>query len=215
MQARRTHPSPRLVGPTPGRREEVDGYWYWGLIAIFVAVPELLAAFSKELRADIPWPTISNLVGKDLERHHHWVAVLVVMSIAAATTHAFTRPPQLKQAGRAVRDPAEVRTVHWGWQYIVLTAVVSAAAGLGASLLGGDKNQVGYAIYGSLGLLGVAVPSALAFLWHRVLSIPTLFATLAMLEARRRWVAVLAVALLVALTFHLALYPWPNLAFGS
>jgi hypothetical protein len=43
-----------------------------------------------------------------------------------------------------------------------------------------------------------------------VLSIPTLFATIALLEARRRWVAVVAVSLLVVLAFHLALYPWPN-----
>src|SRR5207249_8670546 len=56
----------KLVGPEPSRREEVNGYWFWGLIALFVAVPEFLAAFSKEVRADIPWPTISNLIGKDL-----------------------------------------------------------------------------------------------------------------------------------------------------
>jgi hypothetical protein len=64
-------------------------------------------------------------------------------------------------------------------------------------------------------VFGIAVPSALAYFWHRVLSIPTLFATVALLDARHRSVAALAVALLVALAFHLALYPWPNFRFGS
>ena len=205
----------KLVGPAPSRREEANGYWFWGLIALFIAVPEFLAAFSKELKADIPWPTISNLIGKDLERHHHWVAAVVVGSIAAVVTHAFTRPAELKKAGHAVRRPEEVEPLVWGWQYIVLTAVASAAAGFAASGMDGDKNQVGYAIYGALALFGVVVPSALAYVWHRVLAIPTLFATVAMLESRFRWVAAVAVALLVTLTFHLALYPWPNFGFGS
>ena len=200
----------KLIGPAASRREELSGYWFWGLVAAFIAVPELLAAFSKDLRADIPWPTISNLVGKDLERHHHWVAALVVGLIAAAITHAFTRPADLKQVGYAVRHPNDTTSLDWSWQYIVLTAVVTSAAGFAASLLGGSKNDIGYAIYGALALLGVVVPSALAFFWHRVLSIPTLFATLALLEARRRWVVVVVVSLLVVLAFHLALYPWPN-----
>jgi hypothetical protein len=198
----------KLVGPAASRREEVSGYWFWGLIAAFIAVPELLAAFSKELKADIPWPTISNLVGKDLERHHHWVAALVVGLIAAAITHAFTRPVDQKQVGYAVRRPA--KTLDWAWQYAVLTAALTSAAGFTASALGGSKNEIGYAIYGALALLGVVVPSALAYFWRRVLSIPTLFATVALLEHRRRWVAVVAVSLLVVLAFHLALYPWPN-----
>jgi hypothetical protein len=130
--------------------------------------------------------------------------------IAAAITHAATRPAALTRAGYSVRQPEEAKPLDWGWQYIVLTAVLTAAAGFAASAFGGSKNQIGYAIYGALAVLGVVVPSALAFFWHRVLSIPTLFATIALLEARRRWVAVVAVSLLVVLAFHLALYPWPN-----
>jgi hypothetical protein len=205
----------KLVGPEVGRREEINGYWFWGLLAIFVAVPELLAAFSKQLKADLPWPTISNLIGKDLERHHHWVAVLVVGSIAAVITHSFTRPQRLKRAGHAVRQPEEARPLALGRQYIVLTAVVASAAGFLASGMGGDKNVVGYAIYGTLVAFGIVIPSTLAYLWHRVLDVPTLFATVALVERRHRWVAVLAVALLVTLAFHLALYPWPNYRFGS
>jgi len=204
----------QLAGPDQSPDDEVNGYWFWGLIALFIAIPELLAAFSAELKADIPWPTISNLIGKDLERHHPWVAAVVVGLITAVIVHVFTRPPDLKRAGRAVRRPDEARRLAWGWQYIVLTAAAASLAGLAASAMGGDKNQVGYAIYGTLALFGIVIPSALAYFWHRVLSIPTLFATLAMLEARHRWVATVAVSLLVVLTFHLALYPWPNPPFG-
>lgn len=181
------------------------------MIALFIAIPELLAAFSHRLKADIPWPTISNLVGKDLEQRYHWVALLVVGSVTAIIVHVFTRPADLKVAGRAVRDPEDVKRLSWTWPYIVLTAVAAAVAGFAASAAGGDKNQVGYAIYGTLIAFGVVIPSVLAYFWHRVLSVPTLFATLAMLETRRRWVATLVVSLLVVLTFHLALYPWPNL----
>jgi hypothetical protein len=62
--------------------------------------------------------------------------------------------------------------------------------------------------------VGVVVPSALAFWWNRILGIPTLFATLAQLSSRVRWLAAVVVALLVVLLFHLALYPWPNYPFG-
>jgi hypothetical protein len=134
--------------------------------------------------------------------------------VTATIVHVFTRPPDLKVAGRAVRRPEDVERLPWTWPYIVLTAVATAVAGFAASAMGGDKNQVGYAIYGTLLVFGVVVPSVLAYVWHRVLSVPTLFATLAMLDARRRWVATLAVSLLVVLAFHLALYPWPNLPFG-
>jgi hypothetical protein len=204
----------KLVGPVEDARDEENGYWFWGLMAVFVAIPELLAAFSSEVKADIPWPTVSNLIGKSLEREHHWVAAVIVGVITAVIVHVFTRPSTLKCAGRAVRSPGDVKRLAWGWQYIVLTAVATAAAGFVVSGMGGDKNAVGYAIYGTLALFGVVIPSALAYFWHRVLAIPTLFATLALLETRHRWVATVAISLLVVLMFHLALYPWPNLQTG-
>jgi hypothetical protein len=178
-------------------------------------VPELLAAFSDTLKADIPWPTISNLVGKDLERHHHWVALLVVGLIVVVTVHTLTYPAAKKKAGRAVRNPSEAVHVQWSGWYIVLVAAAGAAAGVIASALGADKLELGYAIYITLTITGVVVPSVLAYWWSRVLAIPTLFAALAYLRARAAWVAALVVALLVVLLFHLALYPWPNFNFGG
>jgi hypothetical protein len=84
-----------------------------------------------------------------------------------------------------------------------------------ASALGASKNELGYAIYITLTISGVIVPSALAYWWNRVLAIPTLFATIAYLRTRAVWIAALVVALLVVLLFHLALYPWPNYPFGA
>jgi hypothetical protein len=204
-----------FVGDRVSHRDEINGYVFWGLVALFIGVPELLAAFSDTLKADIPWPTISNLVGKDLERHHHWIALLVVGLIVVVTVHALTYPAAKKKAGRAVRDPSETVHVSWSGWYIVLVAAVGAVAGVIASALGANKIELGYAIYITLTVAGVVVPSALAYWWNRVLAIPTLFATLAYLRARAAWVAAVVVALLVVLLFHLALYPWPNFQFGG
>jgi hypothetical protein len=205
----------RLAGAAT-RRDEVNGYVFWGLVTLFIGVPEVLAAFSKTLRADIPWPTISNLVGKDLEANHHWIALLVVGVIVAVTAHALMHPEEQKAAGRALRRQAqEAQPLPWGRAYIAVVAIAGAAAGVAASAAGADKNELGYAIYLTLAVLGILVPSALAYWAHRVLDLPTLFATLAFLRSRAAWVALVVGALLVVLLFHLALYPWPNYHFGS
>jgi len=205
----------KLVGTTVSSRDEINGYVFWGLAALFIGVPEVLAALSKTLKADIPWPTISNLVGKDLERHHHWVALIVVGLIVVVMVHTLIHPDEKKKAGRALRKPAD-QAIHWSWGrwYIFVVALAGAVAGLIASAAGGNKNELGYSIYITLTVFGVVVPSALAYWWHRVLDIPTLFATIAFLRARAAWVALLVAALLVVLMFHLALYPWPNYHFG-
>jgi hypothetical protein len=204
-----------FVGDEVSHRDELNGYVFWGLVALFIGVPEVLAALSSTLKADIPWPTTSNLIGKDLERHHHWVALLVVALIVVVTIHALTYPAAKKKAGRAVREPSEAVHVTWSGWYIVLVAAAGAAAGLIASALGANKIELGYAIYGTLAITGVVIPSALAYWWNRVLAIPTLFAALAYLRARSAWIAAPVVALLVLLLFHLAFYPWPNYPFGG
>ena len=206
----------QVVGPYVDHSDKIKGYWFWGFVATFIAVPEVLAAVSDPLEAHIPWPTISNLVGKDLEAHHHWIALIVVWLIAVVTVHTLTHPRERKRAGRALRVSAEdVKRLGWGWRYICATAIAGSAAGLIASALGGDKNEVGYAIYVTLAVFGIVIPSGLAYWWHRVLAIPTLFATLALLQASHRWMGAFVAGLLVTLLFHLALYPWPNYHFGS
>jgi hypothetical protein len=195
--------------------EELDGYLFWGLVAVFIGAPEVLAALSARLKREIPFPTISNLVGHDLERHHHWVALLVVASIVLVLYHSLTYPRSRMRAGRALQVPADQAVVlEWARPYIAVVGLSAAAAGVVASALGANKTELGYAVYGTLAVVGVVVPSALAFWWNRILGIPTLFATLAQLSSRVRWLAAVVVALLVVLLFHLALYPWPNYPFG-
>jgi hypothetical protein len=71
--------------PAPGAQEKV-GYIFWGIMAAFVAIPELVAA-----GWHVPWPTISETVGH-LEKHHHWVRVLVVAGLAALATRIVFYP---------------------------------------------------------------------------------------------------------------------------
>ena len=196
-----------------GRNAERNGYWFWGLLALFILVPEVLAALSRQLRSDIPWPTISNLIGRNLERHHHWVALVVMGTIVLVAYHAATYKPT--REGHALREPPqEVEEWSWGGWYIVCVAVVTAAAGFVAASAGGSKDTVGFAIYGTVAL-GALVPSLLAYFNAKLIDVPTLFATISYLQRRAHWVAAVFVALLVVLLFHLALYPWPNYTFGG
>ena len=200
--------------------QERNGYVFWGLIALFVGVPEILAALSHGIKRAIPWPTISSLVGGDIEAKHHWTALLVLGLIVLVAYHTLTYPLQRKKLGQPVgRRPEEVRVVGWRWglAYAGATAALVAACGFVAAGAGVSKNELGYAIYVPLALMGVVVPSAFRHFAKVVLSIPTLFATIALLRERPHchWVAGVVVALLVVLSFHLALYPWPNYHFGS
>jgi hypothetical protein len=69
-----------------GGKTEKIGYVFWGVLALFVAIPELIAA-----GWHVPWPTISETVGH-LEKHHHWVRVLVVAGLASFTTRVVFYP---------------------------------------------------------------------------------------------------------------------------
>ena len=73
-------------GAPPAGAQEKVGYIFWGLMAAFVAIPELIAA-----KWRVPWPTISETVGH-LEKHHHSVRILVVAGLAALTTRIVFYP---------------------------------------------------------------------------------------------------------------------------
>jgi hypothetical protein len=198
-------------------QEERNGYLFWGLVTLFIGVPEVLAALSRRLQDAIPWPTISGLVGGDIEAHHHWTALVVLGSIVLVAFHVLTYPPERKRLGRSVPGPVSVTSATVGLGYVVVTAVAVSVSGLAAATAGAGKDALGYAIYVPLALLGVALPSAFPWLRRRVLSIPTLFAALALLRTHGgfHWLAAVLLALLVVLCFHLALYPWPNYPFGT
>jgi hypothetical protein len=82
-----------------------------------------------------------------------------------------------------------------------------------------------YVLYGSLGLLWVAVPSFVALVFQRDVPFPTMFRTVGNFESwlsGRRWpwslgpklawlVAYVIFAGLAILVLHLALYPYPNI----
>lgn len=200
--------------------EERNGYLFWGLLALFIGVPEVLAALSHRLKDAIPWPTVSGLVGGHLEAHHHWTALVVMGLIVLVAYRTLTYPHGEKKLGQPLGRPAAgvpVLSGHWGLRYVVATAVVAAGAGAIAAAAGASKTTLGYAIYVPLILMGVVVPSMLRRWRNRVLSIPTLFATIELLRSRRHWhwVAAVVTTLLVLLSFHLALYPWPNYHFGT
>jgi hypothetical protein len=79
-------PVPAEAPALPGRAQEKVGYIFWGIMAAFVAIPELIAA-----RWHVPWPTISETIGH-LEKHHHSVRILVVAGLAALATRIVFYP---------------------------------------------------------------------------------------------------------------------------
>ena len=80
-----------------GGKTEKVGYVFWGVLALFVAIPEVLAE-----AWHVPWPTISETVGH-LEQHHHWIRVLVLAGLAALATRIVFYPWPNKTPDPAAR----------------------------------------------------------------------------------------------------------------
>ena len=79
---------------TPGQveagdttRRELWGYAFWGTIAAFVAVMELLA----HLGTHVPVPTISQTAA-NLAARHHWVSLLYVGGLVTLTARIVFYP---------------------------------------------------------------------------------------------------------------------------
>ena len=195
----------------PVRPLEKRGYWLWGPLTVFIAVPEILAALSGRLKNAIPWPTISNMTGH-LESLKDWVAIIPVALIAMVAYHVVTYPSSRKKAGHAIRRgrPGAAQELPLGGVYVAFVLASATATGFIADTAGAGKYTLGYAIYSSLAAFGVALPSGLAYWRRKILGAPTLFHTIADLQKRLHWVAVVIVAGLVVLLVHLALYPWPK-----
>jgi hypothetical protein len=186
-------------------RREAWGYVVWGAMALVVGVPEVWAAVARAA----PWPTISGTIGY-LEYHHTWVAVVVIAVVVFAAYHAVRVREDRTDGGRMTGASALSRPDIRAAVFFPLALAGVVVGSVGAhALRPHDKHLYGEVLYGLIALLWIVVPSVLAYVFAKDVPFPTLFATLASLEARVRWVAVLVVAGLVVLLVHLAFYPWP------
>jgi hypothetical protein len=75
------------VEPGDTTQRELWGYVFWGAIALFVAVMELLA----HLGDHVPFPTISQTAA-NLAARHHWVSLLYVGGLVTLTARIVFYP---------------------------------------------------------------------------------------------------------------------------
>jgi len=118
--------------------------------------------------------------------------------------------PGLGEPGRAqdakrLQDELSIR-----WLFIALAVVVVGGL-LAARLNPHGKFFLGYVLYGLIAVVWIIVPSVLAFWFAKDVAFPTVFRTVAYLERRLHFVAVILLVGFVILLIHLALYPWPNI----
>ncbi|MCW3037597.1 MAG: hypothetical protein JWM17_2909 [Actinobacteria bacterium] len=206
-------------------RSEVWGYVVWGAMALVIAIPEITAAVDHK----VPWPTISGMTGH-LEYRWSWVALIVVALIVFAAFHSVTyrwslpgdlatqanqRKLRRTPAGRLTRaldesSGSEKDELSTRWLLIAF-AVVAVGGLLAARLKPHGKFFLGYVLYGLIAVVWVVVPNVLAFWFAKDVAFPTLFRTVAYLERRLHFVAVILLVGYVILLIHLALYPWPNI----
>jgi hypothetical protein len=206
---------PRLVGAWDwligrGRwqnvsRRELQGYLLWVPTALAIAAVEILGALGW---ASIPWTTISTTVGH-LETRWHLLAVVVVVliTLVAFLGIVSARPNSLLAS---ISKPTGFSLTALAWDIGVIIAAVGA--GLIAYWSGAPKLVRGYWIYGLFLILGIIGPSLYALIRH---SEPTLFATIRSLGGRLPWFNFTLAAGMAVLAFHLAIYPWPDIAHQS
>lgn len=196
----------------------------WGAGTLVVVIPEITAA-----TGHVPWPTISATVGH-LETRWNWVALIVVAVIVSVAFHVARFPVSAQGAileqkgdrklgrtdqGRFTRVP-EGKAADQGGQMSLAwlftgAAIVAAASSLTGIVRPGNRFMLAYVLYGLTALIFIAVPSVLAFWFAKDVPFPTFFRTIAFLEKRLHFAAVLIVVGLVILLIHLALYPWPDI----
>jgi hypothetical protein len=213
-------------------KRERWGYGVWGLVALVIAIPEISAAWHM-----VPWPTISGTVGH-LEYRWSWVALIVVALVVSAGFHAVKYPVEPRDDPAPDTDGPNRRTMNGRltkekvpskaaparrtevvrldklsirWFLGAIGIVVSTSLLTGLVFDPANPFMLAYILYGLIGLLFVAAPSALAYWRKREVSFPTLFWTLTALERRMHPIAVAVYASLVILLLHLAFYPWPGI----
>jgi hypothetical protein len=209
----------------------VNGYLFWGPIALVIAVTELLAVGGVQRAIEwildrditIPWPTISTTIGH-LQDVSSPVAALVVAVIAAVAFHALTyrKPGQQTRQGRVMpRDHSEPKPLRfYNWKLGLFLTALAVIPGFWAAYSNPEnKYLLAYLIYGAFLVYGVLIPSTVVYLSGKEAQFPTLFFTFRSLRDLKPWIgkalgAGLAAGLAV-LVLHLALYPWPNITNDS
>lgn len=201
----------RLAGDVTS--DERRGYLFWGPTVLLVLGVELLGALSESFKNWIPWPTISSTVGH-LEKRWDWVAVIVVGLLSAVAFHALAVRQREREGGRTLREGGP-RTKEASWYSPALVFALTVLAFAVPYAFDVSKYQLGYTIYGTLGVFGILVPSILSSGFNRLVRFPTLFFTIDQLRHRLHAVALVLVAGLAILTIHLAFYPWPDITHES
>ena len=184
---------------------ELHGYAFWGPVALAIAAFEVLGATSGWFRNLIPWPTISRTVGHIQDVDSRW-GLVVVGIIAATSFYAIFYVGEAPSTG-ATRFFSKFR---YGWPLVyAATAVIFVFVWMFVS---DEKIHLGYAIYGSFAVFGIVVPMLLVWRKSDHVVFPNVFYTFRKLRERFRWIAMAVAMGLTVLIFHLALYPWPDLA---
>ena len=200
------------------------GYGVWLFVGLMFGVPESWAGITNP-----PWPALSDTVGH-LEQLWHPVRVIVVALIVFIVFHAVSYPPgqtgefparegEPKRArtpcGRVARCGTGAASAVPVLAYFPLAAGVVAGGSIIAAIAGSDMFVLGYVIYGLIAIFLVIIPNALAFWFAKEVPFPTLYRTVANLERRWRPAAMVIVAGLVVLMFHLVFFPWPDILFRA
>jgi hypothetical protein len=203
-------------------RRELWGYGVWLFVGLVFGVPESWAGITSP-----PWPALSDTVGH-LEQLWHPVRVIVVALIVFLAFHAVRYPPgRTGESAARHGEPAWARTLSRWFAgsgtsaaravpvvvYFPLAAGVVAGGSVIAALAGSDTFVLGYVIYGLIAVFLVIIPNALAFWFATQVPFPTLYRAVANLQRRWRPAAMVIVAGLVVLMFHLVFYPWPDIVF--
>jgi hypothetical protein len=214
---------------TEVRSRRAWGYIFWGLMGVFIFVPEILAVTKKEW---VPWPTISGTIGQ-LEYWHPWVSLIVVGVIAWWALHVVEFGPEktLVLGVDVQRNPKnQYLNTPGGWStraselrpfsgtvgviYIALAtiAVIAPSVYVAKVVRPADEHVTGWFLYGLIFIFWILIPLALAYPGKEV-PWPTLFETFRDFSTLRfdrfKIVATLIVGGIVVLLIHLVLYPWP------
>jgi hypothetical protein len=228
---------PPVQGKDLRRTRERRGYLVWSLVALVIAVPEIWGTFGNPWFYSVSrttahledlWSGVRAIV----------VALIAVAAVHAVLYRPggptfqgpgvksllLGRPISRTPSGRlTIKDGEPIKeggregapigdsTDKVAIAYLGVSAAVVAGAGALAGVPSGGQYWQGYLIYGLITVFFVIIPNAVAYFYGRDFPFTTLFATVQSLERTRNFVTMIIIAGLAVLTFHLALYPWPDI----